>query len=298
LLRARDARPRPFIDTTVYTNWNALAVSAYLEAAQVLRLPAVKAFALLTLDRLLGEGVDEQRGVAHVIAYDGGAASKWVVGMLDDYAFLIHACVDGWLASGAMRYYNVALSVAERMIAEFYDEAGGGFFDAPVNGNELLGALTARRKPLQDSPAPAGNSAAAAALLRLHALNGVPELRDKAAGTLQAFAAVVSEFGLFAGAYGLALERLLLPPMQIVVIGEDAAADQLEAAATVGFAVNKSVIRFTRAQVREPLPPLLAETLPLLPQLEAGESFAMVCRGTSCLPPTADPEQLLALLQG
>ena len=50
---ARGKRPTPFIDTTVYTNWNALAVSAYLEAAQVLRLPEVKAFALLTLDRLL-----------------------------------------------------------------------------------------------------------------------------------------------------------------------------------------------------------------------------------------------------
>ncbi len=57
LYAARGKRPMPFIDTTVYTNWNALAVSAYLEAAQVLRLPEVKAFALLTLDRLLGEGL-------------------------------------------------------------------------------------------------------------------------------------------------------------------------------------------------------------------------------------------------
>src|SRR6202451_1484704 len=57
LLAAREKRPTPFIDTTVYTNWNALAVSAYLEAAQVLRLPEVKSFALLTLDRLLREGL-------------------------------------------------------------------------------------------------------------------------------------------------------------------------------------------------------------------------------------------------
>ena len=35
-----------------------------------------------------------------------------------------------------------------------------------------LGALTARRKPLQDSPTPAGNPTAAAALLRLEALSG------------------------------------------------------------------------------------------------------------------------------
>src|SRR5580658_647702 len=120
LYAARGKRPTPFIDTTVYTNWNALAVSAYLEAAQVLRLPAVKAFALLTLDRLLGEGLHPERGLAHVISYTGGAGTKWVAGMLDDYAFLTHACLDGWLATGAAKYYRTAMDLAERMIAEFY----------------------------------------------------------------------------------------------------------------------------------------------------------------------------------
>ena len=298
LLAARGERPTPFIDTTVYTNWNALAVSAYLQAAQVLRLPQVKAFALLTLDRVLGEGWHAERGLAHVISYTAGVEPKWVAGMLDDYAFLIHACLDGWLATGSARYYHAALELAERMVAEFYDPTGGGFFDATAKGPELLGALTARRKPLQDSPTPAGNPAAAAALLRLEGLNGRVDLREKAEDTLEAFAGVVTQFGLYAGTYGLALERLLLPPVQVVVVGEDAAADELEAAATVGYAVNKSVIRLTRAQITGPLPPLLAETLPLLPNLKAAHSFAVVCKGTSCLPPTEEPEQLLALLPG
>jgi uncharacterized protein len=297
LLAAREKRPTPFIDTTVYTNWNALAVSAYLEAAQVLRLPDVKSFALLTLDRLLGEGLHAERGLAHVISYTGGVEAKWVAGMLDDYAFLTHACVDGWLATGAMKYYHAALDLARRMIAEFYDSTGGGFFDATAKGAELLGVLSARRKPLQDSPTPAGNPAAAAALLRLYALEGSADLREKAEDTLEAFAGVVTHFGLYAGTYGLALERLLLPPVQVVVIGEDAAADELEAAATVGYAVNKSVIRLTRSQVAGELPPVLAETLPLLPGLDAGHSVAVVCKGTSCLPPVREPEQLLELLQ-
>jgi uncharacterized protein len=297
LYAARGERSTPFIDTTVYTNWNALAVSAYFEAAQVLRVPDVKAFALLTLDRLLSEGLHPERGLAHVISYTGGAP-KWVAGMLDDYAFLTHACLDGWLATGSTKYYHAALNLAERMVAEFYDTVNGGFFDAKSTGPELLGALTARRKPLQDSPTPAGNPAAAAALLRLEALNGRADLREKAEDTLEAFAGVVTHFGLYAGTYGLALERLLLPPVQVVVIGEDAAADELEAAAIMGYAVNKSVIRLTRAQVTHPLPPVLAETLPLLPDLKAAHSFAVVCRGTSCLPPTTIPEQLLALLQG
>jgi len=280
LYAARGQRPTPFVDTTIYTNWNSLAVSAYLQAAQVLRLPEVKEFALLTLDRLL------QNGPAHVVSYTG------VAGMLDDYAFLVHACLDGWLATGEMRYYHSAVELADRMVAEFYDSTGGGFFDA-VAGS--LGVLNARRKPLQDSPTPAGNPAAAAALLRLEALNGRADLREKAEDTLEAFAGVVGQFGLYAGTYGLALERLLLPPVQVVVIGSDEIADELEAAALVGWAVNKSVIRLSRDQIAGPLPPLLAETLPLLPDL--GKSLAMVCKGTSCLPPAVDPDDLLTLLK-
>ncbi len=278
LYAARGERPTPFVDTTVYTSWNALAVSGYLQAAQVLRLPEAKEFALLTLDRLLGQPL------AHVVSYSG------VAGMLDDYAFMVHACLDGWMASGEMKYYQAAVELADRMVAEFYDSTGGGFFDAAAG---TLGVLNARRKPLQDSPTPAGNPAAAAALLRLEALNGRADLREKAEDTLEAFAGVVSQFGLYAGTYGLALERLLLPPVQVVVVGEDAVADELEAAALVGWAVNKSVLRVSG--VAGGLPPLLEETLPMLPKSEG--SFALVCKGTSCLPPTSDPEQLQALLR-
>jgi uncharacterized protein YyaL (SSP411 family) len=301
LYAARCRRPTPFIDKTVYTNWNGMAVSAYFEAAHVLRLPKVRAFALLTLDRLLAEGWDDTMGLSHVIAYtdvtagNGKPGGKPVAGLLDDYAFLTHACLDGWLATGAIRYYRAALQIAERMLANFYDATGGGFFDAAPSSEGVLGALSARRKPLQDSPTPAGNPLAAAALLRLEALTGRADFREKAEDTLETFAGVVEHFGLFAGTYGLALEQLLLPPVQIVVVGEDEQAEQLESAAMHTFAVNKSVIHLTRAQIADPdgLPPMLAETLPKLPQLQSSPSFAVVCKGATCLPPVTDAEQLI-----
>jgi len=34
---ARSTRPTPFIDRTMYTGWNAMAVTAYLESTRVLR---------------------------------------------------------------------------------------------------------------------------------------------------------------------------------------------------------------------------------------------------------------------
>jgi uncharacterized protein YyaL (SSP411 family) len=295
LYAARLDRPTPFIDKTVYTSWNALAVSAYLEAAHVLQLAAPRVFALKTLDRILNEGWDKQLGLAHVIAYsDNQSARQRVAGVLDDYAFLIHACIDAWQATGDMRYYSAAMEIGEVMVERFYDVTGGGFFDTETPKEDTLGALVARRKPLQDTPTPAGNPAAAAALLRLEALSGRTDFREKAEDTLEHFGGVVEHFGLYAGTYGLALERLLLPPVQVVVVGEDEPAQQLAAMATARYAVNKSVIRLDRGQVTAAnLPPVLAETLPALPLLTNPASFAVVCRGNTCQPPTSDAEELL-----
>src|ERR1022692_3470822 len=58
LLAGRSARPTPFIDRTLYTGWNAMAVTAYLETARVLRMEPARDFALKTLSRLLAEAWD------------------------------------------------------------------------------------------------------------------------------------------------------------------------------------------------------------------------------------------------
>ena len=298
LYAARLLRPVPYIDKTIYTNWNAMAISAYLEAAQVLRLNGAKAFALKTLDRILSEAWSDEAGLAHVVAYadfEGEAAR--VPGMLDDYAFLGHACIDAWERTGELRYFRAANAITQQMVTRFYDRTSLGFFDAEQSdAASTLGALQARRKPLQDSPTPAGDPAAAWLLLRVYDLTGEAALRDMAEDTLESFAGIVEHFGLYAGTYHLALQRFLLPPVQVVVIG-DAGADELEAAATARYAVNKSVIRLSHAQANAAnLPPMLAESIPHLPQLQIGSPVAIVCRGLQCLPPVSTAEELLAAL--
>jgi uncharacterized protein YyaL (SSP411 family) len=301
LLAARQQRPTPFIDRTLYTGWNAMAVTAYLETAQVLRMDSARDFALLTLARLLREAWDGDAALAHVIAYPQGAppAAK-VPGTLDDYAFTVHACIDGWLASGEMQFYHAAAELADAMIARFYDRVAGAFFDAaaPQSGEVPLGALGARRKPLQDSPTPAGNPTAASALLRLESLSGRAEYREIAEDTLASFAGIVAHFGLYAGSYGLALERLLLDPVQVVVIGSGIEADRLEAMAVARFGINKTVVRIAADRlVPGGLPDALAETLLQVPAPAGDAAWALVCRGRTCFPPVTSAEALLEVLE-
>jgi len=303
LLAARAQRTAPYIDRTLYTSWNAMAVTAYLEAARVLRDEKARDFALLTLNRLLDDAWGGKTTLRHVIAYaDGLLPRERAPGTLDDYAFTVNACVDGWLASGEMKFYHAAVKLADAMIEQFHDASAGGFFDtsAPLNDEPAeipLGALSARRKPLQDAPTPAGNPTAASALLRLEALSGREDYRKIAEGTLANFAGIVEHFGLYAGSYGLAAERLLLDPVQVVIVGSGPEADRLEAIAVAGFAVNKTVMRIDPSKlVSGEIPEALAETLLQVPTPSATSVWALICRGRVCLPPVTDAEALLKAL--
>jgi uncharacterized protein YyaL (SSP411 family) len=296
LLAARTNRPTPFIDRTLYTGWNAMGVTAYLEAARVLRADSPRAFGLLTLNRILTEAWDGAENLSHVMAYgdSDGAPIERVPGTLDDYAMTVHACIDGWLASGEMRFYQAAIKLADAMIAKFYDRTAGAFFDTARHKETTpLGALTARRKPLQDSPTPAGNPTAASALLRLEELSGRKEYREIAEDTLGSFAGIVEHFGLYAGSYGLALERLMLDPLQVVIVGAGPEADQLEALAVARYGVNKTVIRVSPDRlVPGGIPEALAETVLQAPRPQGKRAWALVCRGRTCMPPVFDPEAL------
>jgi len=300
---ARLQRPTPYVDKTVYVAWNGMCVSAYLEAAKVLGLDDSRHFALRSLDRILSEAWRPRRGLLHVVAYsDPKAELREVSGLLDDYAATAIACIDAYEATADLSYFKFARAISDAMIEKFFDPTSGGFFDAePAAEGTSLGVLSTRRKPLQDSPTPAGNPMAAIALLRLHHYTGEAAYRDKAEQTLETFAGVAEQFGIFAATYGVAVLHLLENPVQVVVIGASGAeqtASALAAVAATAFAFNKSVLRLTANQaVAGNLPPTLAATIPNLPQLSSGESFAVLCSGFACQPPLADPAELRRALE-
>ena len=320
---ARLQRPTPYVDKTVYVGWNSMCVSAYLEAAKVLNLADARGFALRSLDRILaeawkpraavaGEGARSTQGLPtkpessrllHVVVYsDPTAARRDVSGLLDDYAATTLACLDAYEATADLSYFKFARGVGDAMIARFFDAVSGGFFDAePAADGKSLGVLSTRRKPLQDSPTPAGNPMAAIALLRLHHYTGDASYRDKAEQTLEAFAGVAEQFGIFAATYGIAVIHLLENPVQVVVVGDhgsEGTAASLAAVAAAPFAFNKSVIRLTANQaVAGNLPPALAASIPNLPQLSSGGSFALLCSGFACQPPVTDSDELRTALE-
>ena len=308
---ARLQRPSPYVDKTVYVSWNALCISAYLEAARVLSLEPARRFALRSLDRILAEAWDNEEGLRHVIGCsgDGGAQppsavrdvsqespkSRSAPGLLDDYAFTALACLDAYETTASLSYYHFAQKMADAMLERFYDSTAGGFFDSEAG---VLGALAARRKPFQDAPTPAGNPAAAIVLLRLFGYTHDSRYQVKAEETLEVFAGLAEQYGMFAGTYGIAGVYLSTPHIEVVVVGSDALADRLEAEALAPFALSKAVLRMADSEAApQNLPPALAETIPNLPAVQEEKTVAVVCSGFACRPPVSDPEELRRVLR-
>ena len=292
---ARLERPTPYVDKTVYVGWNALCISAYLEAAKVLGLEDARRFALRSLDRVLAEAMRTD-GLLHVIAYsDPQAERRQVRGMLEDYAFLAVACLDAYEVSSDLSYFKFARRITDAMVEKFFDATSGGFFDTEKTeeGQKQLGTLATRRKPFQDSPTPAGNSVATIALLRMYGYTNEQSYRDKAQETMEVFAGMAEQFGIFGATYGIAGVYFTQPHTQVVVIGEGEDARNLYRAAVSSLAFNKAVIHLTTNEaVAQNLPPSLAETIPNLPGVRESVAKAVVCLGASCQPPVSTVEQL------
>jgi len=292
LLAARLQRhPTPAIDTTIYVAWNAMFVSAYLEAARVLGRDDCREFALKTLERILAEAWDEAKGFRHRV---GGPRLE---GSLDDQIFAAAALLDAYEATLDRRYFDIAERAVRLAIERYGDPDGGGFFDRAKDAAPL-GGLDVRRKPLQDSPTPGANSVAAIVLDRLYAFTGERLYREWAAKTLEAFLGLVPQYGLFAATFGLAALLHVRHPLQVVVLGAagDPQASALEKATNEIYRFGKAVLRVTpETLAAASLAPTLRETLP---HLDAAKPQALVCVETTCHPPVADSEKLKALLTG
>ncbi len=308
LYEGRQQRPLPYIDRTLYTGWNALCISAYLQAARAFGASGDKAvheqaqqFALFSLDRLLAEAWNEEKGkqegqegqLNHVLACANGDPGGGIP-LLEDYAFTVLACLDAYEATVELRYLEHASAIAVQMFKYFYEGILGGFTDYR-QACSPLGALRVIRKPFRDALAPAGNPAAAIALMRIYAFTGNDIYQDRARQTLEVIAGVAGQIGIEAGTYGLASMWLSGPHTQVVVIGEGVKADELYAAALRPSALTKAVLRISCAHSNS-LPPALGEAIANLPDMSARHPMAVVCSNFTCHPPVTSAAELTVLL--
>jgi uncharacterized protein len=225
LFEVREKRVHPGKDDKVIVAWNGLMIDALARAGAALDEPRYVAAAQAAAEFILADMRREDGRLLHTWR-DGQAKLD---AYLDDYASLANSLVTLYEATGDERWIDESVQLVDVMLDKFADPAGGGFFYTANDHEKLL----TRTKELTDSSVPSGNALAATALLRLGKLTGRNDYLDAAAKTLAAAVPIMRQAPMAAGQMLLALDRLLGPSHELVLVGSATNADVLAASAAI-----------------------------------------------------------------
>jgi uncharacterized protein YyaL (SSP411 family) len=272
----RKRREAPYVDRTVYTSWNAMAISAYLEASWTRGSARLRDRALRALDWVWDHLHDDAGGMYRYMS----PAGPRIAGLLGDQAWTLAALLDAYETAGRRQDLDRARAIAAFM-RDTLRAANGGFLDTPP-GHEKLGRLSTGQKPIKE------NAIAAMGLLRLGRLTHDDEWTRHAREALAAFAHVAETQGYFAADYAKAVDMLLNPGADVKVVAADGGGEALRLAALLAPVPERTV----RVIAASDAASLGAEGLPAEPA-----PAAYICYGTLCSAPVTSPDDVYEMME-
>jgi uncharacterized protein YyaL (SSP411 family) len=287
LFTHREQRIHPLKDDKLLTDWNGLMIAAMSKAAQALGRPEYTAAARRAADFMLARMRRSDGRLLH--RYRDGDAG--IPANLSDYAFLTWGLIELYEACFEVRYLEAALDLNRLMLDNFRDEAGGGFYLTPDDGEDL----PVRRKEAYDGAIPSGNSVAMLNLLRLGRMTGDSELERHAADLGRAFSGGVSEMPLGHTQMLVAADFAMGPSYEVVIAGDPAAADTREMLKNLRKAFLPNKVVLLRPDEPEPAIAGVAEFTKGQRSID-GKATAYVCLNFNCELPTTDASRMLELL--
>jgi uncharacterized protein YyaL (SSP411 family) len=275
----REKHGAPFVDRTVYTGWNALAVSAYVAAADALGDDAIEERAHQAVRAIAARMLVGPKG--ELMHFDRGEGPR-VADLLADWAAFLQAALDEYETGKHPGALGGALQAATTIRERLEDKEDGGFFDAPERAEP--GRVALREKPIED------NALAAHALLRLAGITGDETWRETALRALRSFVGTYRGWGQFASSYANAVARAITEPLAITVVGPSG-----DATATALFSAARSIDDPART-VQRIDPDKDGAQLEQL-GFPRDRVAAYVCIGTSCSAPLTDEGSLRGELE-
>jgi uncharacterized protein len=284
LFQEREKRPKPFRDEKILTSWNGLMLSGFAEAIKISPHPSYLEAVNRTVDFIFSKMFRD----GHLLhTYKSGTAK--ILGYLDDYAFLAAGLLDLFEATVNRAHLDRALELAEIMLHEFWDEAGGGFFYTGRSHERLI----AQSKPIFDGSVPSGNAVATQVLFRLYHYTGKEDYLKCAERILRAYYNAM-ENQPFGFAHMLAaLDFYLQKPKEVVLVGDKKEPKTLELLTKIHslYMPNITLQLASPDDSLEKVSSLLADKK----QFE-GKPTVYVCHNFTCSRPVVEWDELKSLL--
>jgi uncharacterized protein len=258
LLELRAQRPQPLRDDKAIASWNGLMLAALAQGGRTEAGVRLAEF-------LLGP-LSTPEGRLHRTWREGIAKGT---GYLEDYADVAYGLMELHVATADPRWLQEAHRLAMLAVDLFADDENGGFFQTPVDGEQLV----VRKKETDDHPTPSGNAMLAYVLLRLARLWGDEELERRAVSVLRLVRDQLARVPTSFGWALVALHQHLARHRELAIVGDPAAPVAVRA---LGDAASTDVIAFGPG---EGIPLLEGRTL------VDGKTAVYVCERFACALP-------------
>jgi uncharacterized protein YyaL (SSP411 family) len=278
LLSIRNRRIYPGKDDKVLAGWNGLIDAGLIQGYLATGDQEFLDMALRNLDfvqvQLFREGTLYR-------SYKNGQA--YTPAFLEDYAALIKASLMAFSASGLSRHLAFAQTLAEVVLARFYDPEDGYFYFSDPSAEKLI----ANKKELFDNVIPASNSILARSFHQLSLLTYEESYGKIAARMLGGMKELIlKEPGFLCNWANFYLESLV-PTAEIAIVGKGA---KQKALALLAQYLPNAVVAWSESPTASV--PLLEGKL----GDAEGNALIYVCVNRSCRRPVATVEEARALV--
>jgi len=286
LLVARATRIRPGRDDKQLAAWNGMALRALSHGSLLLGDKRFADAARACVDFIRRDLLRAEGRLWRTAR--GGAAHT--PGFAEDYASVADGLLTAYAALGDAADLELAVTLMDRAVADFWDEASGTLFDTSEEHDRVV----ARPRSLIDGATPAANAVAADVLLRLALLTGEPGRDRRARSILRAAGPALEGHPTQFGRMLAAADRALGEPVDAVIAGDaaDGAAVTLRRAAAKPYQPDLVIAPLTTGSIVAAWPLFEGKTA------RDGRATAYVCRGYACEEPTQDPGRVVAQVEG
>ena len=278
LLKERNKRPRPITDDKILLGWNALFLTSLCKASAALEDENYAAEAVRLFDFIRKKFSTE--GMIRFHTYKNNEAKY--PAFLDDYAYLIQACIFLQEITADQKYLLEAKKLTQYVIDHFENEESGFFFYTHQQQKDII----TRKVEFYDGAVPSGNSIMAENLFYLSVVFEKNDWQLKAQKISFALAETVVKYPTSFAVCASVILKQVIGINEIVITGKNI--HQTKKDLLKSYIPNK-VFQSTDTEV---------QGFPLLKDKNFNDiSKIYLCKDYSCLKPVDTIMELKLLLK-
>ena len=279
LFLRRNSRAKPQLDDKSLLGWNALMITALCRAAAALSEDAYSKYAVDCFDFLIDKFKSPLETGNYLHTYKNGVVKY--PAFLDDYAYLIQACIHLQEITSDTKYLIVAKNLTEYVLENFENKETGHFFYTGKDQQDVF----VRKKEMFDGAIPSGNSIMTDNLIYLSKVFNMPNWYQLADRNLVSLKKAIINYPTSFSNWASLIMKRLYNINEIIVTGQRSM--------EIRNSILKDYIPYKIIQCAF----ASDERFPLL----TGKNYDLgsniyLCRNYACLPPVTTHSELRSLL--